>query len=261
MKLYFAGGLQKSHSQKLEKLQKPVKILGSYWEANNNAGNIKAFFQHKYATNLFIDSGAFSAFTKQASIDLDQYAEFLKAYANRKSVYASLDVIGDWKATRRNQEKLEAKGLEPIPTFHFNSPETELKRLVSKYNYIALGGLVPISMQRKTMQQWLDYCFSIIKTNTKVHGFGVNSLWAWERYPFYSVDATSWLMGEKFRRTIYLENGKVKTSHKNDGIKSIKSMKAHTDKYYEQSLANAEAYLQLEQRVTKLWESRGVKWD
>jgi hypothetical protein len=261
MNLYFAGCLQKSHSLKIEKLGQPVNLLGSYWESNNNSSNIDAFFNNKFAKRLFIDSGAFSAFTKDAKIDLDEYIKFILKNKNEKTVYASLDVIGDPKATKKNQDYMESKGVNPIPTFHFNSPEAELKRLVDQYDYIALGGLVPISMQRKTMQSWLDYCFSIIKTKTKVHGFGVNSLWAWERYPFYSVDATSWLMGEKFRRTIYIENGKVKTASKGDGIKSIRTMKAHTDKYYQQSIANAETYLELENRVTKLWESRGVKWE
>lgn len=260
MKLYFAGCLQKSHSTKLGRLQSPIKMLGSYWESHNNENNIKAFFEHDFATDLFVDSGAFSAFTKDVNIDIQEYAQFIKNYANDKTMYASLDVIGDWEQTRNNQEILEKEGLQPIPTFHYLSPEKELHRLIQNYDYIALGGLVPISMQRDKLQSWLDYCFAIINTKCKVHGFGVNALWAWERYPFYSVDAKSWLMGEKFRRTIYLENGKVKTSYKNDGTKSTKSMKAHTDKYYEQSLANAEAYLQLEQRVTKLWENRGVIW-
>lgn len=261
MKLYFAGCLQKSHSKKIERIKRPINILGSFWEANNNEANIQAFFDNPYATNWFIDSGAFSALTRKITINLEDYITFLKRIPKDHVNYAGLDVIGDWQSSRKNQEIMEAEGLSPIPTFHYGSPEQELKRLIKKYDYIALGGLVPISMQRKKIAAWLDYCFSIIRTKIKIHGFGVNSLWCWERYPFYSVDATSWLMGEKFRRTLYFDRGQLKTATKGSKERNIYTMKAHTDHYSDQSLQNAKTYLELEQRTTRLWEKRGVIWE
>lgn len=69
------------------------------------------------------------------------------------------------------------------------------------------------------MKAWLDNCFSIItkkKPLIKIHGFGVNAFWIWERYPFYSVDATSWLMGGKFRRLIEFKKNKFITLGKKD---------------------------------------------
>ena len=92
--------------------------------------------------------------------------------------YATLDVIGDPIATDKNTIKMEKKGLNPIPVFHFKSDINYLKKLIKKYNYIALGGLVPIARRRNILDKWLNYCFSYIKNNCKIHGFGINSIWA-----------------------------------------------------------------------------------
>lgn len=211
---------------------------------------------------LFLDSGAFSAFTLGVKIDIDKYIEFIKKYEDMITAYATLDVIGDYKATDKNTKYMQSKGLKPIPTFHYGSPYEELERLVNEYDYIALGGLVPIAKDRPKMQAHLDKCFSIIKTKTRVHGFGVNGLWAWIRYPFYSVDATSWLMGGKFRQVIKFNPKKLKfeTSSKTKLIDAHNFRLAHDGHYKELNMNNAIEYKKAADFVTKLWKNRGVDW-
>lgn len=102
--------------------------------------------------DLFLDSGAFSAFTKGKVINIDEYIGFIKKNEKVITTYAGLDVIGDSEATRKNVEYMESKGLHPLPTFHHGSDYEELERMVKKYNYIALGGLVPISMNVPVMK-------------------------------------------------------------------------------------------------------------
>lgn len=99
--------------------------------------------------NLFLDSGAYSAFSRGEKIDIDEYIKFIQKYQNNIKIYAGLDVIGNYIETRKNLEYMESKGLKPLPTFHFGSPLSELERMIDKYDYIALGGLVPLSMKRK----------------------------------------------------------------------------------------------------------------
>lgn len=260
MKIYFAGCLQRSHCEKIDRIKKEVNILGSFFEANNNKKNIDAFFNNKYAKLRFIDSGAYSAFTRGIEINIDDYIDFITEYINKDMIYANLDIIGDWEATEKNQRYMESKGLNPLPTFHYGTPLDKLKEMIKEYDYIALGGLVPLALQRKKLQNWLDVCFSIIKTDCKVHGFGVNSFYLWKRYPFFSVDATSWLMGEKFRRVIYFEGNELKIAHKKSKDKNIRTVKSHIDKYYEQSEANILTYIKLADKITKLWEKRGIIW-
>ena len=103
---------------------------------------------------FFLDSGAFGAMSRGADIDLERYCQYIKQHQTRLSAYASLDVIGDWRASAVNYDHMRAKGMDPVPTFHMDSPEHELRRLLRETDYLALGGVVGAS--RKQMQPWLD---------------------------------------------------------------------------------------------------------
>ena len=148
--------------------------------------------------NLFLDSGAFSAWSKGEQIDIDKYIEFIKNKQRYLSHYANLDVIGDSEQTWKNQKKMEAAGLNPMPCFHFGEDLKYLTNyyLIGKYAYIALGGMV--GRNSKELVQWLDNLFSNYlcdkegNPKIKVHGFGMTSFNIMFRYPWFSVDSTSW---------------------------------------------------------------------
>lgn len=264
MKLFIAGqGVPKKDIYKFREAQrakgKEVAFLHSYLEIKNGKYDLL-----KYSLkpkNCFLDSGAYSAFTMGEVIDIDHYIETIKKVDI--PYYAGLDVIGDWEATAKNIAYMEAKGLHPIPTFHFGSPIEELERMLDKYKYIALGGLVPYATNRNRLKKWLDYCFSVItkrKELPRVHLFGINSLWAWKRYPIYSADATSWVAGSKFRRIVEYDplSMKMLTHHK--GMETKYSYKVWEGDYIELNLYNILEYQKAADDVTRLWESRGVKW-
>ena len=262
MLLYFAG-----YSTDKEIFQVPgaENFLESYLLFRNKDYKQYHEERHLLGKRLFLDSGAFSAFTQGKKIDIDAYADFVKANEKYITTYATLDVIGDYKGTEKNTRYLESKGLHPLPTFHFGSPYEVLEKMVDEYEgqYIALGGLVPLALDRTTMQAHLDKCFSIIKTRVKVHAFGVNGVWAWLRYPFYSADATSWLMGGKYRMIL---NWNQKTQKMEKTSKRTQKIDRYTPLIYNGFYAdinkhNASEYIKAAQFATKLWESRGVKWE
>lgn len=148
---------------------------------------------------LFLDSGAFSAWSQEKEIKIQDYINFIKKHENVIDVYANLDVIGNAKATWSNQIIMEQAGLDPLPVFHYGEDIKWLKRYLTKdYNYISLGGMVPISTPN--LIPWLDQLFTKFLTNEKgfpkikIHGFGLTSLSLMLRYPWYSVDSTSWVV-------------------------------------------------------------------
>jgi len=148
--------------------------------------------------NLFLDSGAFSAFTQGVEIDIQEYIDFIKEHDKYLEVYANLDVIGSAKKTWENQKIMEAAGLNPLPCFHYGEPVRYLNRYIDNYEYVALGGMVPISTN--DLQQWLDdlflnyFCDKKGLPKVKAHGFGLTSHKLMWRYPWYSVDSTSWVV-------------------------------------------------------------------
>lgn len=153
---------------------------------------------------LFLDSGAFSAYTKGKIISLEEYSSFVKENNDYLYAYSNLDVIGDSKATRNNQKALEKLGINPIPVFHYNENEKYLiKYLKEGYKHIALGGLVMTS--KKHFKDWLDKIWGkyLVNTNIKIHGFAVTSHSLLTRFPWHSVDSTTWIFAASMGEICY----------------------------------------------------------
>ena len=70
------------------------------------------------------------------------------------------------------------------------------------YSYIFIGGMVPETTG--WLMQWLDEMFAKYLANpdgtprVKLHGFGLTDQKLMYRYPWHSVDSTSWLMTSNF---------------------------------------------------------------
>jgi len=155
--------------------------------------------------DLFLDSGAFSAWTQKTSIDIEEYIAFIKKYEKDLTIYANLDVIGlggkqpnklTADKTLENQRIMEDAGLSPVPCFHYGEPFSYLEYYVENYPYIALGSAGNIGTK---LMKWMDKCFGEFICDkegcpkTKVHGFAVTAISLMVRYPWYSVDSTSWV--------------------------------------------------------------------
>lgn len=168
----------------------------------------------------FFDSGAFTLWTRAAVYAkehgcgrwdfydtpehwqyLDDYAAFVKTHSDAIDHYANVDVIPNPELTWRNQQYLENKhGLRPVPCVHYRDKDNLkwLRHYIDKgYDFIALGGLVGSTSQDEC-KRWIDSCFSLICPGpsylpiVKIHGFGVTQYELLLRYPWYSVDSTSW---------------------------------------------------------------------
>jgi hypothetical protein len=195
--------------------RREVYTLESFWYTSRL---IKAF--EKYPNfKIFLDSGAYSwdhQMTKQGKTVtekdendyLNRYIEFIKKYEDRLYVYANLDFVGDPEKTQRMQDKMEAAGLHPTPVFHYTAAQGKyggvqeehfkhLKRIVERYDYLALGGGVSGGLfSYKYMTLFGKKAWKIIKSvgrPIKVHGFGLTSVPVMLRYDWYSVDSTNWI--------------------------------------------------------------------
>lgn len=160
----------------------------------------------KKAVTLFLDSGAFSSWSKGSEIDIDEYIEFVKEHQKFLEVYANLDVIGDAESTYKNQKYMEKKGLNPMPVYHTGKEDPKwLERYVKEgYQYIGLGGMAGKDMSKAVLVVLLDSLWTKYLLHkdgmpkVKVHGFGMTSVDLMFRYPWYSVDSTTWVMASRF---------------------------------------------------------------
>jgi hypothetical protein len=75
------------------------------------------------------------------------------------------------------------------------------------------------------------------------------------RYPFYSVDSTSWLNPSIYGQHFKFDKGKlVRISAKNKPMNVAFSKK-------KQLIISIKEWLLGEQFITKLWKKRGVRWE
>ena len=265
MKIYFAG-IESSQWLKAIIQSKGTKSLFSYYYLNKNNNSddlLETSFENKH--NIFLDSGAFSAYTKNVTIDIYEYCDFIYKYIDKITTYASLDVIKNPEETLKNYKLMKDKGLNPLITFHKGSSIGYLKEMVNENDYIAVGGMAGQKGSTLQKTKFLDKCFSIIKSDCKVHGFGYTSIKGLQRYPFYSVDSTNWLSGSQRAQVYKYENGNLKGYSTNDKNKinsmSVNYKDYNNKRWYDRVVNNAVEWQKFETYVTQLWQKRGISWN
>lgn len=161
---------------------------------------------------IMIDSGAFTAWSKDIEIDVDKYIDWINKWDKDVTLFGQIDIIPPKKANKQEIDEcckktwdnylyMREKMISPkklLYTFHYGE---NFKWLIQALDYrdnngkpieyMAFGGLVGRSTEQR--MDFLNKCFEIIKQssnpNIKVHGFGVSSEKLWKKYPFESCDS------------------------------------------------------------------------
>lgn len=142
---------------------------------------------------LLVDSGAFTAWKAGKTIDVRDYAAFIKNLPVNPWRYFSLDVIGNPEASFKNYETLLGVGLSPIPVFTRGDDIKMIDRYYETSDVIGLGGLVGT----KRNQGFVKAAMAII-AGRKVHLLGFTREDFLSVYRPYSCDTSSWSSGIRF---------------------------------------------------------------
>jgi len=164
---------------------------------------------------LWMDSGAFTAWTRKEQIDIDEYIRFCLDRLNIISYVVNLDVIpGEFGQKDLPPEEIErsaglgyqnyhymlSRGIPKeklIHVFHQGENFKWLAQMVAEIPYIGLSPANDRTTPEKIM--WLDQCMPYVIDDqgypvVKFHGFAVTAPRLMFRYPWYSVDSTTWQM-------------------------------------------------------------------
>ena len=243
MKIYLAigGGLTANMIATGELplwIQRTKRRLFSYHyfhTADNRAQEDPLYCARVLKLDMFLDSGAFSAMMLGSPITCEQYAEFIH---NTKddipwSVLSSLDEIGRGEEAARksyeNLKVLESLGCRVAPVFHVREPDHWLKKYLDEgYEYILIGGLVKenVDFARVRLDHlWEHYLTDAAgRARCKVHGFGLTVQSLMFRYPWYSVDSSSWIKYAAYGHTVFrIGNGyrTIQTSEKSSARRKL----------------------------------------
>lgn len=153
---------------------------------------------------VFIDSGAWTIHNQAQkgnklamSLGIPEYCKWLTENKGLYNHYANFDVIHNGEATYQNWLKMKALGFDPIPVYHASTDVKYLKRyLDSGATYIAVGAIAFLGAKYRLANfdnLWGEYLTDSSGMPTvKVHSFGLTALSYMLRYPWYSVDSSSW---------------------------------------------------------------------
>lgn len=162
--------------------------------------------------DFLLDSGAFSFFGGKA-IDWDNYVTTYINFINKYDVknFFELDlysIIGV-KETEKIRTRIEFETKKKsIPVFHKRLGIDYYKNLCENYNYIAISasGMYESKWTRKEPEKLKKMVLYANSKKVKVHGLGYTKIEMLKQIPFYSVDSTSWLSGNRFG-VVYIFNG------------------------------------------------------
>ena len=211
MRIYFAGSFYKSiddyiihhHGARLLSYAYP-RDVEKYCERIRNIGPY-------VSQDLIIDSGAFSVWNNNKSIDICEYIKFARIILNkygylfRSFHIVTLDVIpGEFGRSPSKEERKNAvfqgfKNLELmcqqfdndylIHVFHMYEDFDIINEILKAVDYIGISpsNYAELNLRRK----WFDQVFHKLSPGVKTHGFGMTSIPLMNQFPWYSVDSTS----------------------------------------------------------------------
>lgn len=267
---YRAGGNSGRYAKLTDKEKELVDAVQHLLESWHYVGK-QRFVDAMREDNakVFLDSGAFSAYTLGITLSVKEYCEYIQRNHDIIRVEdgilmaSVLDGIGDPLQTWRNQLEMEARGVRPLPCFHAGEDERYLEWYIKNYEYITLGGMVGSST--KQLMVWLDRMWEKYLTDgsgrakIKVHGFGITSIPLMEAYPWYSCDSSSWVQSAAF--------GGITTPYWGPIDVSSKSPARHTAGQHVSTLTALEQNVVLEhlegmgfsyERLSEVYESRAA---
>lgn len=259
----YLSGFRPSHFYKVGKEVGIKHYLYSFYDFEK--GSLAD--RHEKDYRLFVDSGGYTARVKGVKIDIFKYIDFLNANAPYVTIAANLDT-NDVEETLANQKLLldRTSGVKILPIYHYSdyvNPKYRglLDEYIKNFDYIGVGGVAGTMNERKTLIKFMDYVFSKTKDKIKVHGFGITAETYVDRYPFYSVDSTSWQQGMRYGGTKTPEGKPLHYRNKEHIIQNDLPHHLVMSGYLERLPYDLQYWVNFEKKYTRLWEARGVKWD
>jgi hypothetical protein len=252
----------------------------------------KMQFLRKHIRKIVIDSGAHSFFSElheegmSVSVHIkktktketpDEYWELYKKWllANQEyfDYFVELDIgeiVGQDKVLQWREELKELGLYHKCITVYHPDVVTEKEWVEyikdSQSKYVAVEGDRPLR-SRLPYGRLLKYAYD---HGVRVHGFAMTKKDVMEKYPFYSVDSTSWKAGVMYGRGYVVGHDGVKAvcfKDKKDVslIKAPMSVKQLNHKTASISCKSRlylsiKAYQKMENYYTKLWTKRGIVW-
>lgn len=294
MKIFLASGEQYEHSALLIGVKAPRVLMSYYHGAHEGVTyrrNVFSILSH--AKERLCDSGAFTlrnsavAFLgykrtdRAEGVDYDKYLHDYIRWLKRVTRMGLLDwwvemdvgaVVGeDWVRKQRELFLREGLGRGLINVWHQEHDWDhwlyllrEAKR-AGRSNYVAIEGH---QMTRPPLR-YGHFLREAYRRGVRVHGFKMTKADDLRKWPFYSVDSTTWVSTMYASRPATVRIGGMASSvKKTDAFRSRRAnwrgpIPRRQTQYFRRDilLATVQGWLRAERQLDDLWKLKGVDWE
>lgn len=215
MKIFIAG-LESTYKGVLF-AAKPKYILSTYHGINEEILHYKDTSACK---GFMLDSGAFSMLNSLKKINIKEYIQSYIDFINHHDInlFFELDIdkiIGFEKVLQYRKQIEEQTGKQCIPVWHRTRGKKEFLRMVKVYDYVAIGGIAIRDIKPSEYKYFNWFIEQAHQNDCKIHGLGFTKQKLLKRYPFDSVDSTTWNR-LRFGEICTFKNGQLKYITKKD---------------------------------------------
>lgn len=206
MKLFLAGLSGSLGKYLTSDMVKDVYALESFYYADDKTRYYIPFFK-----DFLLDSGAFTFFSSGKQVDWEdyvkKYAQFIVDNNVKHFFELDIDKLVGYPYVKKLRKDLESyTGRKCIPVWHISRGKEEFLKMCDEYDYVAVGGIVSKEITRDQYPLFMWLIDEAHKRGCKIHGLGFTNLEGITKYPFDTVDSTSWTTGNRFG-AIYRFNG------------------------------------------------------
>lgn len=153
-----------------------------------------------------LDSGAFTAHQQGKPIDLDRYIKFVNDNGHLFWQSVALDVVGDASATKNNLRDMRMAGLNPMPVCTVDEHVDEMPALLGDHcvHLCIAGGA---SEPTETYAPRIAAIRQRVGDHVWLHGLGFARGLRVAGTRVNSVDASSWMAGQRWGQLTWFEDG------------------------------------------------------
>jgi len=245
MRLFFAGSEPTKYRDILIK-NGARNGLESFWSLSQKTPPS----QNSWPGHYLLDSGGYSARVRGVKIGVKKYADYLNKHQLKFAF--NLDPPDNNESLHNLYYLQENTNTYIIPIYH--SPEYKdpkwrgiIDYYAENYPFIGLGGIAGREVGQEMTEKFLNYVFSRTTNKVAVHGLGTTRRDLITKFPFYSVDSTSWMQPMRFGGSI---------THS----KEMAKVRARKNHYIENVIDDIKWWVNLEEEMTRLWTGRGADW-
>lgn len=240
--LFFSGVEPNKHFEVAKELSN--KMLMSYHYIQGRPEDfLQRIYKEKSDICLLIDSGAHTFLDDKKSLYASKGVEFWEEYIgkylewaenNKEHIFAIVELdlqvlvgrekVAEWRENYFKPFESET-GIPVIYVWHGIDGITGWEELCMRNAYVGFSWL---ETSKTLMDKDISKMFSVArKYNALVHGFGCTGLRPLIKYPFRSVDSTTWLVGSQYGEVSYF-----------DGRRLIRLKKVQWKRAYKKKLIN-----------------------